>query len=66
MDRGRALDIQNLMYTREGKPRVSILSIAHLSDAERMFFVSTLLNRVVGWVRLAARHNESAGADLYG
>ncbi|MCA9281116.1 MAG: DUF87 domain-containing protein [Phycisphaeraceae bacterium] len=48
---GEALDIQNLMYTREGKPRVSILSIAHLSDAERMFFVSTLLNRVVGWVR---------------
>jgi len=48
---GEALDIQNLMYTREGKPRVSILSISHLSDAERMFFVSTLLNRVVGWVR---------------
>ena len=35
----------------EGKPRVSILSIAHLSDAERMFFVSLLLNQVLGWVR---------------
>lgn len=48
---GEPMDIQRLLYTQEGKPRVSILSIAHLSDAERMFFVSTLLNRVVGWVR---------------
>ncbi len=49
--RGEALDIGSLLYTKEGKPRVSVLSISHLSDAERMFFVSTLLNRVVGWVR---------------
>ncbi len=49
--KGEPLDIQNLLYTGEGKPRVSVLSIAHLSDAERMFFVSTLLNRVVGWMR---------------
>ena len=33
------------------QPRVSILSIAHLNDAERMFFVSLLLNQVVGWMR---------------
>ena len=33
------------------RPRVSIFSIAHLSDAERMFFVSLLLNEVLGWVR---------------
>ncbi len=49
--RGEPLDIANLLYTSEGKPRVSVLSIAHLSDAERMFFVSTLLNRFVGWMR---------------
>ena len=48
---GDALDIQSLLYTAEGKPRVSIFSIAHLSDAERMFFVSLLLNQVVGWMR---------------
>ena len=48
---GEPLDIQRLLWTEDGKPRITILSIAHLSDAERMFFVSTLLNRVVSWVR---------------
>ncbi len=48
---GEPLDIQRLMYTKEGKPRMSIISIAHLSDTERMFFVTTLLNEVVGWMR---------------
>ena len=48
---GEPLDIQRLLWTEEGKPRITILSIAHLSEAERMFFVSTLLNRVVSWVR---------------
>ncbi|MEZ6021319.1 MAG: DUF87 domain-containing protein [Planctomycetota bacterium] len=48
---GEPLDVQNLLYTKEGKPRVSILSIAHLSDAERMFFVSILLGEVVAWMR---------------
>ncbi|MEX0819825.1 MAG: ATP-binding protein, partial [Pirellulaceae bacterium] len=48
---GEPLDIQRLMYTKEGQPRISIISIAHLSDTERMFFVTTLLNEVVGWTR---------------
>lgn len=48
---GPALDIQNMMYTPEGKPRMSIFSIAHLSDEERMFFVSLLLNQMLGWMR---------------
>jgi hypothetical protein len=48
---GEALDIQRLLYTAEGKPRIAILSIAHLNDAERMFFVSLLLNQVLGWTR---------------
>ncbi len=48
---GEPLDIQRLMYTTEGKPRMSIISIAHLSDTERMFFVTTLLNELVGWMR---------------
>jgi len=45
------LDIATLLHTPEGKPRVAIMSIAHLSDAERMFFVSLLLNQLVGWMR---------------
>ena len=48
---GEPLDIQRLLYTPAGKPRVAILSIAHLDDAERMFFVSLLLNQVLGWMR---------------
>ena len=48
---GEPLDVQNLLYTKNGKPRLSIISIAHLSDAERMFFVTILLNEVVAWMR---------------
>ncbi len=48
---GEPLDVGSLLHTPEGKPRVAILSIAHLDDAERMFFVSLLLNQVVGWMR---------------
>ncbi len=48
---GEPLDVARLLWTRDGRPRVSILSIAHLSDAERMFFVTLLLNEVVAWMR---------------
>lgn len=48
---GEPLDIGAMLRTPAGKPRVAIFSIAHLSDAERMFFVSLLLGRVLGWVR---------------
>ena len=39
---GESLDIDNLLYTEAGKPKISILSISHLNDNERMFFVSLL------------------------
>jgi len=48
---GEPLDVQRLLFTPEGKPRISIVSIAHLGDAERMFCVTVLLNEVVGWMR---------------
>ena len=48
---GEPLDIGRLLYTAEGRPRLSILSLAHLSDAERMFFVTILLNEVLSWIR---------------
>ena len=48
---GEPLDIQKLLYTDKGKPRLAIFSIAHLADSERMFFVSLLLNQVLGWMR---------------
>lgn len=51
---GEALNIQRLLYGLDGKPKISVLSIAHLSDDQRMFFVSTLLHALVGWMRAQA------------
>jgi hypothetical protein len=48
---GEPLDVARLLWTADGKPRVSVVSIAHLNDAERMFFVTALLNEVVAWMR---------------
>jgi len=48
---GEPLDIDRMLYASDGKPRVSIFSIAHLNDAERMFFVTLLLSQVLTWMR---------------
>lgn len=48
---GESLDIDTLLYDESGNPKVSIISIAHLQDSERMFFVSLLLTRLLSWVR---------------
>ncbi len=48
---GEALELDRLLHTPVGKPRIAIFSIAHLNDAERMFFVSLLLNQTLGWIR---------------
>ncbi len=61
---GEALDIQSIMYTTEGKPRLAVFSIAHLNDAERMFFVTLLLSQMVGWMR-AQSGTTSLRALLY-
>ena len=49
---GDPLDLDALLYTSAGKPRVTVLSIAHLDDRERMFLVSLVLNELVAWMRL--------------
>jgi phage terminase Nu1 subunit (DNA packaging protein) len=48
---GEPMDAGRLLYTSSGQPRVSVVSIAHLSDSERMFFVTMLLNEVISWMR---------------
>jgi len=48
---GEPMDPGALLRTPAGKPRVSIISIAHLTDAERMFFVTLLLGEVIAWMR---------------
>ena len=48
---GEPLDVQRLLFTPEGRPRIAIVSVAHLSDAERMFVVTLVLNELVAWMR---------------
>ncbi|MFT3895058.1 MAG: hypothetical protein QM730_25820 [Anaerolineales bacterium] len=48
---GQPLDIGSMLYTTGGRPRHSIFYLAHLSDAERMFFVTLLLSAVETWMR---------------
>ncbi len=48
---GEPLNAQRLLYTESGKPRISVMSIAHLDDAARMFFVCMLLNELIAWMR---------------
>ncbi|MCG8370900.1 MAG: DUF87 domain-containing protein [Proteobacteria bacterium] len=61
---GAPLDAKNLLYTDEGKPRISVMAISHLDDTRRMFFVSMLLNEVIGWMR-AQPGTSSLRAILY-
>lgn len=61
---GDALDIDRLLFSAQGTPRVSVISIAHLNDQERMFFVSLFLNELVGWMR-AQRGTSSLRALIY-
>ena len=61
---GEPLDVGKLLYGPTGKPRVAIVSIAHLGDAERMFFVALLLEQVLAWVR-GQRGTTSLRAVLY-
>ncbi len=48
---GQPLDIDSLLVSPSGKPQVSVLYIAHLSDAEKQFFVTLLLEQVISWMR---------------
>jgi hypothetical protein len=48
---GESLDIGKILYTPAGKPRLAVISIAHLEDAQRMFFVTILLNEILAWIR---------------
>jgi len=48
---GEPLDMDRILYTEAGKPRVAVMSIAHLDDQQRMFFVTMLLNELLGWMR---------------
>ena len=49
---GQAMDVVSMLFTADGRPRHSIFYLAHLSDSERMFFVTLLLSAVETWMRM--------------
>ncbi len=51
---GPPLDVQSLLYEADGRPKASVLYLAHLSDTERQFVVTLLLSKVVTWMRTQA------------
>ncbi len=61
---GAPLDIGQLLFTREGRPRAAIVSIAHLGERERMFVMTLFLETILNWVRQQAGTN-SLRAILY-
>ena len=48
---GEPLSIDKLLFTEAGKPKVSIMYTAHLTDPERMFFTTLFLNQLLSWMR---------------
>lgn len=48
---GEPLEVGRLLYTPQGRPRAAIFTISHLSEAQRMFFVTMLLSEVLAWAR---------------
>ena len=48
---GEPLDVNHLLYTKDGRPRHTIFYIAHLPESERMFFVTLLFSAVESWMR---------------
>ena len=56
---GPPLDMERMLYAPNGKPQVSIVYLAHLSDAERQFTVTLLLSKLITWMR-----KQSGTSDL--
>ena len=48
---GEPLDVGRLLWSPTGKPRVAVVSIAHLAEAQRMAFVTLLAGQTVAWMR---------------
>ncbi|MEM1413524.1 MAG: ATP-binding protein, partial [Myxococcota bacterium] len=48
---GEPLQTKRLLHTAEGKPRLSVVSLAHLEERERMFVLTLLLTDLIAWMR---------------
>jgi hypothetical protein len=47
---GESIDMRSLLYTPEGKPRVSIFYLSHLTEAEQTFMITLLLENLLSWM----------------
>ena len=48
---GEPLDIARMLYAPDGRPRLSVIYTAHLSDDERFFVTALILDKVKTWMR---------------
>jgi uncharacterized protein DUF87 len=48
---GEPLDVERMLRAADGRPRLSIVSTSHLSDAERLFVTALVLDKVKTWMR---------------
>ncbi len=48
---GEPLNTERFLFGEKGKPQLSVMNIAHLSEEERLFFVTMLLNDILAWMR---------------
>jgi hypothetical protein len=55
---GEPLDVGRMLRAPDGRPRLSIVSTAHLSDEERLFVTALLLDKVKTWMRRQAGTTE--------
>ncbi len=48
---GEPMNTERFLFSEKGKPQLSVMNIAHLSEEERLFFVTMLLNDILAWMR---------------
>jgi hypothetical protein len=49
--KGEPADLSTMLFDAKGRPRIAIVSVAHLDEAQRMMAVALVLNAAVQWTR---------------
>jgi len=48
---GEPMDLSSMLFSTDGRPRIAIVSVAHLDETQRMMAVSLVLNAALEWTR---------------
>jgi hypothetical protein len=48
---GEPMDLSSMLFSGDGRPRIAIVSVAHLDERQRMMAVSLVLNAALEWTR---------------